>query len=106
MKTIKSKREFETVFSTGRKSAGRFSRVIVCGNTEGGPGKVAFVAAKRLGNAVYRNRCKRVLRVAARESGLPIDGKDVIILANGRTHGASPAEVADDLVCVIEKATR
>lgn len=66
-------------------------------DTGGRVGRVAFVAPKRLGNAVFRNRCKRVLREAGRESGLPLEGRDVIMLATRETHDAHPGAVAADL---------
>lgn len=61
---------------------------------EGGLGRVAFVAPKRLGNAVFRNRCKRVLREAARLSELPEDRSQVILVATRATFASSPADVS------------
>ena len=63
---------------------------------------VAFVAPKRLGNAVYRNRCKRVLREAAHEAQLPKEGMNIILLATQDTHAAKTHDVA---VC-LEKLLR
>lgn len=93
-KTIKSRSDFERVFTQGRRLSDRLLRMRVVARDEGLPGRVAFVAAKRLGNAVYRNRCKRVLREAAREAGLPVDGYDVILLATNQTHDCSPEQVS------------
>lgn len=106
MKTIKSKSEFEKVFSGGRRYNHRLVRITVlrdC-NDEGSLNKVAFVAPKRLGNAVFRNRCKRVLREAARMSALPSEGTDVILFATKRTHDAHPEEVAQALSVLLRKA--
>ena len=94
MKTIKSKRDFERVFSRGRRYNDALLRIRVANNDEGVPGRVAFVAAKRLGNAVFRNRCKRVLREAARDCALPRDGFDVILFSTSQTHDSSPEQVA------------
>ena len=94
METIKSKAEFGEVFSRGRRQSDRLLRITVLGDDEGGQGKVAFVAAKRLGNAVFRNRCKRVMREAARKCGMPRPGTRVIMFATTATHDASPDEVA------------
>ena len=94
METIKSKVDFERVFKGGRRANHRLVRVTVLGPHEGGRSRVAFVAPRRLGNAVFRNRCKRVLREAAREAGLPWQGWDVILFATRATHDAHPAEVA------------
>ena len=67
------------------------------------PGRVAFVAAKRLGNAVFRNRCKRVLREAARICELPREGYDVILFSTGATHDSSPESVAVSLRRLLKK---
>lgn len=94
METIKSRVEFERVFSNGKRANHPLVRITVLQGNEGDRGKVAFVAAKRLGAAVYRNRCKRVLREAARMCDMPREGLSVILFATRATHGAHPSEVA------------
>lgn len=94
MRTIKSRRDFERVFFGGRRANHRLVRMIALVDDEGGLGRVAFVAPKRLGNAVFRNRCKRVLREAARLSGLPEDMSEVILVATRATFASSPADVS------------
>ena len=50
MRTIKSKQDFERVFHQGRSYRHPLMRMIACNTLdEGDPGRVAFVAAKRLG---------------------------------------------------------
>lgn len=95
METIKSASEFGRVFSRGRRLNDRLVRIRLL--RTGGAGRVAFVAPKRLGNAVHRNRCKRMLREAARSAGLPREGVDVILLATADTHDASVADVGRSL---------
>ena len=104
METIKSKRDFERVFSRGRRYNDALLRIRVAGSDEGVPGRVAFVAAKRLGNAVFRNRCKRVLREAARDCALPRDGFDVILFSTQQTHDSSPEQVAAALRRLLARA--
>jgi ribonuclease P protein component len=71
---------------------------------EGNRARVAFVAPKRLGNAVFRNRCKRVLREAARACEFPIDGYDVILFATKDTHDSSPELVSKALRRMLDRA--
>lgn len=52
-----------------------------------------FVAGRKLGNAVVRNRCKRVMREAARRGGAPWAGKDVALMARVGTATAAPDEL-------------
>lgn len=103
METIKSKREFEKVFTNGRRYGSSLVRLCVVRDQALG-GKVAFVAAKRLGNAVFRNRCKRVLREAARTCEMPRTGAHVILFATRATHDATPNMVAADLNRLLAKA--
>lgn len=105
MRTIKSRREFERVFTQGKRYNHPLIRMIVCDAAdEGDPGRVAFVAAKRLGCAVVRNRSKRVLRVAARSVELPAAGKDIILFATGKTRVSSPDEMARALRATCRRA--
>ena len=65
MKTIKSKRDFESVFSRGKRINNSLLRLRVARREEGETGKIALVAPKRLGHAVHRNKCKHILVAAA-----------------------------------------
>lgn len=94
MKTIKSRRDFERVFFGGRRANHRLVRMTALVGDEGGLGRVAFVAPKRLGNAVFRNRCKRVLREAAHMSRLPEGASQVILVATRATFASKPADVS------------
>jgi ribonuclease P protein component len=64
----------------------------------GQPPRVGFVVSKAVGNAVVRNRTKRVLRalMSARIGQLP-DGVDVVVRANADLPGTPTAAVAQDL---------
>jgi len=64
----------------------------------GQPPRVGFVVSKAVGNAVVRNRTKRVLRplMNARIERLP-DGLDVVVRANPDLAGTATATVAQDL---------
>ena len=104
METIKSKQDFEWVFKGGRRYNHPLVRTTVLRDGSDDPGRVAFVAPKRLGNAVFRNRCKRVLREAARSCGLPANGADIIMFATRATHDAHPAEVAGALRKLLDRA--
>ena len=104
MKTIKSKRDFERVFSRGRRFNDQLLRIRVAASDEGAPSGVAFVAAKRLGNAVFRNRCKRVLREAARACDFPVPGYDVILFATAATRDAAPQDLCAALMRLSARA--
>jgi ribonuclease P protein component len=60
--------------------------------------RVGFVVSRAVGNAVVRNRTKRVLRhlMATRLEPLPCDA-DVVVRANPAAAGATTDELAGDL---------
>ncbi len=105
MRTLKSRLEFERAFTQGRRYNHPLIRMVICeAVNEGDPGRVAFVAAKRLGCAVVRNRSKRVLREAARALRLPVEGCDVILFATPRTRTAHPEEMIEALKSLLKRA--
>jgi ribonuclease P protein component len=67
-------------------------------------GRVAFAAGKKLGNAVLRNRCKRVMREATRRCGGPWPGHDVILVAKKSVATASPDRIDEQLLKTIDRA--
>lgn len=105
MRTIKSKQDFERTFQSGKRYNHPLVRMLINDSVnEGDPGRVAFVAAKRLGNAVFRNRSKRVLRECARVCGFPKAGYDVILFATQKTAAAKPADMNQALTSLCNRA--
>lgn len=99
MSTIKSSREIDTAFREARRVKHPLVTLLISATPEGrGPeGRVAFIAGKRLGGAVFRNRSKRVMREAVRRTGGPWPGHDILLLANART-ATAPARQLDQAV--------
>jgi ribonuclease P protein component len=93
------------VFDTGRRVAHPLLVVLVAARPEGGDprGRVAFIAGKKLGGAVMRNRCKRVMRASCRRVGGPWAGVDVALIAR-RGLADAPAGAVD--AALLEAATR
>lgn len=105
MRTIKSKMDFERVFTQGRRYNHPLMRMVICDSlSEGDPGRVAFAAPKRLGCAVVRNRSKRVLREAARHQGFPAAGREIILFATRGTACARPEELSGALKSLCKRA--
>lgn len=103
MDTIKSSTEISQLFSNGRRLKTPYLTLIVGERAEGSScsqdeqhglsGRVAFIAGKKLGNAVWRNRAKRRMRALCRELGGPWPGKDVVFLAKSTLCQASYSKV-------------
>ena len=68
--------------------------------------RIGFTATTKLGNAVTRNRCKRIMRAAYRgilsERSLRT-GNLIVISARGQAIGAASEEVKRDLVAAFGK---
>jgi ribonuclease P protein component len=106
MSTIKSSREIQAIFEKSRRVSHPLVILLVTRTPEGrGPsGRVVFVAGKRLGNAVKRNRAKRVLREAVRRCGGPWRGFDVAVMARQDTGSAPASDLDRALLQMVEKA--
>lgn len=91
MGTIKSSREIDTVFREAKRSAHPLIIVLATKTPEGRgrAGRVAFIAGKKLGNAVIRNRSKRVLRESLRRCEGPWRGYDILLIARPGTRESS-----------------
>lgn len=96
LRTLTAKRDFDRVFRVGVRGGSETVRVVAAYSRDP-EGHVAFVASKRIGNAVVRNRSKRVLRAVARDVGFSVAGFDVVLLATPKTATASHGEIMGDL---------
>lgn len=107
MTTIKSSTQIDEIFNKGTHFNSRnLSLITYTGDiSQRDPmGRVAFIAGKRVGNAVARNRSKRVLRAVAQEVGLPQAGYDIVLIANKHTGSARHSDVVGSLAYLLRKA--
>ena len=67
--------------------------------------RVGIIAGRKTGNAVQRNRAKRLLRVAMRGC-LPrvIEGVDILLIVRSNLPGATLEQVQDALDSLLKKA--
>ena len=81
--TIKSSAEISALFAQGKRFHTPHLTLIVLRNEKQHDprGRVAFIAGKKLGNAVWRNAAKRRMREVCRALGGGWAGCDVIFLA-------------------------
>jgi ribonuclease P protein component len=105
MRTLKAPSEIDALFKNGRRGS---TDLLIILNTQTPPrrgpeGRVVFIAGKKLGGAVTRNRCKRVMREAVRRAGGPWEGHDVAIMARTRVATASTADLDRSLAEALRK---
>lgn len=93
MDIIKSSAEISALFSHAKRIHTSYVTLLVLpqqhGRSHSVNGRVAFIAGKKLGNAVWRNAAKRRMREICRELGGPWNGYDVGFLAKSRIRSAS-----------------
>ena len=66
-----------------------------------GNGGAAFVAGRKVGKAVQRNRARRVLRAAWSDISPGQEGSDVVFVARKGILGANSAQIEEELRALI-----
>ena len=102
MEIIKSSAEISNIFAHGKRFKTRDIVFVVLRKKEqhGQQGRVAFIAGKKLGNAVWRNRAKRRMRSVYRDLDGSLDGYDTLLVARSPLADS----VYSDIVRRAEKA--
>lgn len=95
MRTVTAPGDIDRLFAGGRRVSHPALLVLVLPTPPAREpdGRVLFVAGTRLGNAVKRNRSKRVLREAARRAAAPWPGWDIALVARAGTGTVTPEEL-------------
>lgn len=116
--TIKAKREFDAVYEHGRRAHGPHVVLFLLPREKGreilgdrfvDETRTGVVASRRVGNAVARNRAKRVLRAALRDVNdlLPVSSRVVLVARRSLVRdGARSPEMANELRELFERCDR
>jgi ribonuclease P protein component len=101
---LRKSTDFERVRHTGKSYAHPFI-VLISTPTEQETTRVGVSAGRSVGNAVQRNRAKRILRAAIAPllAQLP-PGHDLVILARKGMKQAKTPQVQDALVTLLKRA--
>ena len=93
--TVRSTREIDEILHKGDRSVDELLTVLSSKTPEryAAQGRLVFIAGRRTGNAVTRNRCKRVMREAVRRAGGPWLGRDVAFIARAGVLRSDPADL-------------
>ena len=75
---IRKRREYRAVYDGGRRVSGRAFVVFLLSNDLGHP-RLGITAPKRVGNAVVRNRMKRIVREVFRRNREAFGTYDVVV---------------------------
>lgn len=101
--TLKENRDFRRLYSRGKNAPGQSLVTYVmknrCGET-----RVGITSSKKIGNAVKRNRAKRVIRAAFSQIESRVDRPwDIVFVARGRTTSVKMQVVLAEMEKQLEK---
>lgn len=104
--------DFQRVREQGRRWRGKYcalnaARSAATENTNTAQTRIGYISAKSLGNAVNRNRARRLMREAARQlSDVIPDGWDIVLIAQQKIveDKARMQQIRDDLLWLLNKA--
>ena len=104
---IRKRANFRAVYDGGVRVGAKLVTVFALTTDGGLPARVGLTVTRKIGNAVTRNRCKRLLREAVRAhwSLLP-DGIDFVLHARGGLVEARAEDVENEIVRMLPKAVR
>jgi ribonuclease P protein component len=100
--TLRKNNEFRKVFSAGGKKIGKYVIVYLLPVKKKST-RVGIIAKKSIGNAVKRNKIKRILRELWRNRCFQLlSGYDVVILARKKIIQARFSDIEDELMKLIK----
>ena len=94
---LRRRSEFQRVFETGSRSQGRYLTMVVAANGTT-RARVGIVASRKLGDAVRRNRAKRLIREVFRKTPSPTGGQgvDIVVIPRRELFDAAYASLETD----------
>ncbi|HWQ71354.1 MAG TPA: ribonuclease P protein component [Desulfitobacteriaceae bacterium] len=100
---LKKKSEFKRIFETGKSFPGKYTvLVILKGSTKK---KIGFIASKKVGNAVARNRARRLMREVIRLNLAQIvEGAQIVCIARATIKGASYPDVEKSILQSLKRS--
>ncbi|MGI6736838.1 MAG: ribonuclease P protein component [Anaerovoracaceae bacterium] len=100
---LRGSRNFSAVYNGG-KSAGSRYVVIFYRKNQLPYNRTAYLASKKVGNAVSRNRAKRLMKESVRSMGdFPFSGYDIIFIARNSINHRKCGEVRRSVESALRK---
>jgi len=95
--------DFRKVFKDGERYEGK--NLVLYGLKDVGGGRVGFIAGKRVGGSVVRNKARRWLReIYRRRKSLLIEGTDLIIIAKAGIFQSTFSMVEEEMLQLFNRA--
>ena len=96
--------EFQRVFDRSHRAKGQYFTVLMAPN-DAGLARLGIVASRKLGDAVRRNRAKRLIREVFRRSDLlpPDQGLDVVVIPRREMFDATYSSLESDFRATVKR---
>ena len=102
---IHKKKEYLTIYREGRRSYGENFTIITHRHISG-PRRLGITVSKKAGDAVRRNRIKRLLREFFRLNKLLLsESQDIVIIGKKNIPRLSYQDVCKELECLVTDKT-
>lgn len=101
---VRRRGEFQRVFKLSLRAKGQYVTVLVAPN-EAGTTRLGIVASRKLGDAVRRNRAKRLIREIFRRAALPPGGRgfDVVVIPRRELFDAAYSSLETDFLGTLNR---
>jgi ribonuclease P protein component len=100
---LTSSRDFARIFSSGKRGSSALVTCVVAAGDPASPPRVGLAVGGGVGNAVTRNRARRLLREAARATCIK-PGSEVVLVAKPPLAQSSLPDVRVALDMALERA--
>ncbi len=102
--TINNNRDFKCIYKRGRSTVSNLL-VLYYKKNLGEENRLGITVSKKIGNAVVRNRVRRLIKenYLVRETRI-VEGVDMVFVARGRAAGASFWEIGAAMDYILKKS--
>jgi ribonuclease P protein component len=103
---VRRRAEFQHAFGVGTRTHGRYVTLVIVSNSTGST-RLGLVASRKVGNAVARNRAKRLMREVFRKNVPPGSGPaiDIVAIPRREFFEADYAALERDVVAAIRRGS-